>query len=206
MRPHHGARLDLRDVGPAVAEPAAEVDPGVVDPDARGPAARRSEEAANNLQDGVAEREDEEDAEAARQQHEGGGDRRHDQGEAGADDRELAVGARLRLGLQHLGRRHAAENSARMADDQSFRESLALSRLVDPMPTLEALARNTGTEVDDIVHHALVRYASDGAAALLALEPHALRELIAARRAEDWEKVRALIDWLAAGLDSAAWR
>ena len=93
-----------------------------------------------------------------------------------------------------------------MADDQNFRDSVALSRLVDPLPTLRALARNTGTEVDDVVHHALVRYASDGAAALLALEPLALNELIAATRAQDWAKVEALVEWLAAGLESQNWR
>jgi len=93
-----------------------------------------------------------------------------------------------------------------VADDQNFRDSVALSRLIDPMPTLEALAQNTGTEVDGVIHHALVRYASDGAAALLALEPTSLRELIAARRAEDWVKVASLIDWLEAGLDSENWR
>ena len=93
-----------------------------------------------------------------------------------------------------------------MAEDQNFRDAVALSRLADPMPTLEALARTTGTEVADVFHHALVRYASDGAEALLALEPRALRELIAARRAEDWTKVAAIIDWLEAGLESEHWR
>ena len=90
--------------------------------------------------------------------------------------------------------------------DENFQEAVRLSRLVDPMPTLDNLARNTGTDVADVVHHALVRYASDGAAALLAIEPRALRELIAARHAGDWDKVGALIDWLEAGLDSDAWR
>jgi hypothetical protein len=93
-----------------------------------------------------------------------------------------------------------------VADDQNFRDAVALSRLVDPMPSLEALARNTGTDVEGVVHHALVRYASDGAAALLALEPSSLRELIAARRAEDWAKVAAIIDWLEAGFESENWR
>ncbi len=67
--------------------------------------------------------------------------------------------------------------------NQNFRDSVALSRLVDPRPTLENLARNTGLTYDDVVHHALVRYASSGAEALLALEPRALNELIAARKA-----------------------
>ena len=87
--------------------------------------------------------------------------------------------------------------------NQNFRDSVALSRLVDPRPTLENLARNTGLAYKDVVHHALVRYASSGAEALLAWEPHALREVIAARKAEDWVKVGAIIDWLEAGLDSS---
>ena len=85
--------------------------------------------------------------------------------------------------------------------NQTFRDSVALSRLADPQPTLENLARNTGLTYEDVVHHALVRYASSGAEALLAWEPHALRELIAARKAEDWKKVAGIIDWLEAGLD-----
>jgi hypothetical protein len=84
--------------------------------------------------------------------------------------------------------------------DQNFRDSVALSRLVDPRPTLENLASNTGVSYEDVVHHALVRYASSGAEALLAWEPHALREVIVARKAEDWPKVAAIIDWLEAGL------
>ena len=90
--------------------------------------------------------------------------------------------------------------------DANFRDAVALSRLVNPRPTFENLARNTGTSYDDVVHHALVRYASSGAEALLAIDPPALRDLIAARRAEDWEKVASLIDWLEAGLEGKAWR
>jgi hypothetical protein len=89
--------------------------------------------------------------------------------------------------------------------NQNFRDSVALSRLVDPRPTLENLARNTALTYEDVVHHALVRYASSGAEALLAWEPQVLRELIAARKAADWKKVGAIIDWLEAGLDSREW-
>jgi hypothetical protein len=89
--------------------------------------------------------------------------------------------------------------------NHNFRTAVALSRLVDPHPTLENLARNTGLAYDDVVHHALVRYASSGAEALLAIEPQALRDLIAARKSEDWAKVAALIDWLEAGFDSSEW-
>jgi len=52
----------------------------------------------------------------------------------------------------------------------------------------------------------LVRYASSGAEALLAIEPMALRQLISARKAGDWAKVGAIIDWLEAGLKSPHWR
>lgn len=89
--------------------------------------------------------------------------------------------------------------------NQNFRAAAALSRLVDPRSTLENLAHNTGLTYEDVVHHALVRYASSGAEALLAIEPQALRDLIEARKAEDWAKVAALIDWLEAGLDSPGW-
>jgi len=95
-----------------------------------------------------------------------------------------------------------------MADgdgNENFRSDVALSRRVDPTPTLENLARNTGVSYDDVVHHALVRYASSGAEALLAVEPWALRQLIQARQAGDWEKVGSLIDWLEAGLESRRW-
>ncbi len=89
--------------------------------------------------------------------------------------------------------------------NQNFSDAVRLSRLVDPRPTLENLARNTGLTYDDVVHHALVRYASSGAEALLAWEPQALRDLIAARKASDWAAVGAIIDWLEAGLESDEW-
>ncbi len=83
----------------------------------------------------------------------------------------------------------------------TFRSDVELSKRVDPRPTLENLARSTGLPYDDVVHHALVRYASSGAEALLSIDPHALRRLIEARKAEDWTAVAGIIDWLEAGLN-----
>jgi hypothetical protein len=91
-------------------------------------------------------------------------------------------------------------------ENQNFRDDVALSRHVDPKPTLENLARSTGLTYEEVAHHALVRYASSGAEALLAIEPWALRQLIDARKAGDWAKVGSIIDWLEAGLESPHWR
>jgi len=73
------------------------------------------------------------------------------------------------------------------------------ARLVDPMPTFEALSEATGVPVEAIVHLALVRWASAGAEALLSVEPQVLDELIDARHREDWPAVTGIIDWLEAG-------
>jgi hypothetical protein len=83
---------------------------------------------------------------------------------------------------------------------QEFERQTELSRLVDPMPTFQKLSRTTGVPVDTLVHHALVRWASAGSEALMATEPQALRDLIDARRREDWPTVAGIIDWLEAGL------
>jgi hypothetical protein len=73
------------------------------------------------------------------------------------------------------------------------------ARLVDPMPTFEALSEATGVPVDTLLHYALVRWASAGSEALLSIEPQALRELVDARHREDWTAVAGIIDWLEAG-------
>jgi hypothetical protein len=86
------------------------------------------------------------------------------------------------------------------AEHREFKRTVDTSRLVDPMPTFRVLSANTGIPVEDLVHHALVRWASAGAEALMATAPLTLRELIEARRQEDWAKVGGIIDWLEAGL------
>jgi hypothetical protein len=53
--------------------------------------------------------------------------------------------------------------------------------------------------VDDLMHHALVRWVAAGSEALLAIEPRALQDLVEARKREDWAAVAGIIDWLAAG-------
>ena len=82
---------------------------------------------------------------------------------------------------------------------RAFAETVAASRLQDPRPTFERLSAETKIPVDDLIHHALVRWVSAGAEALLSLDPRVLDDLVAAREREDWQAVAGIIDWLRAG-------
>ncbi|HYW26463.1 MAG TPA: DUF6027 family protein [Terriglobales bacterium] len=86
----------------------------------------------------------------------------------------------------------------------NFRSAVADSRLIDPMPTFRRLSETTGVPVEDLVHHALARWASAGSEALLFIGPEVLRDLVAARRAGDWAKVAGIVDWLQAGWEQTA--
>lgn len=85
-------------------------------------------------------------------------------------------------------------------EHREFARQTELSSTVDPMPTFENLSKATGVPVDTLVHHALVRWTSAGAEALLAIQPQALTDLIDARKSEDWSKVAGIVDWLESGL------
>lgn len=85
-------------------------------------------------------------------------------------------------------------------EHRAFAEQTRAASAVDPLPTFRALSAETGVPVDALVHYALVRWASAGSEALLAVEPQVLRDLVAARGREDWPAVAGIIDWLEAGL------
>ena len=84
-------------------------------------------------------------------------------------------------------------------EHREFARTAEDALVVDPMPAFHALAEATGVPVDTLVHLALVRWASAGSEALMAIEPLVLRDLIAARAREDWIAVAGMIDWLEAG-------
>jgi len=84
-------------------------------------------------------------------------------------------------------------------EHREFAERAQGALAVDPMPTFRALAEATGIPVETLVHLALVRWASAGAEALMAIEPQALDDLVEARRREDWQAVAGIVDWLDAG-------
>ena len=83
-----------------------------------------------------------------------------------------------------------------------FRAEVAASRLTDPMPGIEVLAGELGLPVDDVVHHALVRWSSAGAEALMAAPPEMLVALRDAADAGDVDRVRGIVDALLSGWDS----
>ena len=82
---------------------------------------------------------------------------------------------------------------------RTFADAVEASRLQEWRPTFESLSTETTVPVDDLVHHALVRWVSAGSEALLSIEPAALRDLYAARDREDWAAVAGIVDWLRAG-------
>jgi hypothetical protein len=85
-------------------------------------------------------------------------------------------------------------------EHREFAAAVAASRLQDWRPTFENLSAATTVPVDDLVHHALVRWVSAGSEALLTVEPQALTDLFAARDREDWAAVAGIVDWLRAGV------
>ena len=86
-----------------------------------------------------------------------------------------------------------------MTDDTDFAAQVAAARLQDPEPTFETLSAFTDVPIGDLRHYALVKFVSAGSEAILACGPDPLRALVEARRAEDWERVAGIIDWIAAG-------
>jgi hypothetical protein len=84
-------------------------------------------------------------------------------------------------------------------EHRAFADAVAASGLQDPRATFERLSEQTGIPVDDLVHHALVRWVSAGSEALMSLEPRVLEQLVEARRREDWTAVAGIIDWLRSG-------
>lgn len=85
-------------------------------------------------------------------------------------------------------------------EHRDFARAVAGSLLADPAGTFANLSAATGVPEEALRHYALVRFASAGADAILALEPEALRRLVDARRREDWVAVAGIVDWLESGL------
>ena len=86
-----------------------------------------------------------------------------------------------------------------MTDHREFAAQVAAARMQDPQPTFARLSELTGVPLCDLEHYALVKFVTAGSEAILACGPDPLRDLIAAREAEDGPRVAGIIDWIAAG-------
>lgn len=92
----------------------------------------------------------------------------------------------------------------------NFKADVACYTSADPLPTIANLSRNTGIPVECLIRYVLVKYASSGADALLAMRPVALRQMeehVAAAEGEGsdaarlraYEALKSMIAWLALG-------
>lgn len=102
-----------------------------------------------------------------------------------------------------------------VADDEphaNFRRDVALRSPIDPLPSLTRLADSVGVPLGAVCRYALVRWLSAGSEALLELGPRWVRRLEEpvtraeqvgsdAARLAAYQELRALLGWLAAGLD-----
>lgn len=98
------------------------------------------------------------------------------------------------------------------ADDPhaNFKEEVALYSIVDPLPTLENLSKDTGIPVPALIRYILVKYTASGSDTVLAMTPYALRQMQAhvnkaetadttEARLKAYEALRQMISWLSAG-------
>ena len=98
------------------------------------------------------------------------------------------------------------------ADDPhaNFKEEVALYSVVDPLPTLENLSKDTGIPVPALIRYILVKYTASGSDAVLAMTPYVLRQMQAhVNKAETadtvdarlaaYESLRQMIQWLTMG-------
>ncbi len=101
--------------------------------------------------------------------------------------------------------------------DAGFRALVAEYSRIDPLPTLETLARHKQIPVGAIVRFVLARYAVSGSEALLEMGPRVARQMddvIRAAEAADTDEARlaayralsAIVRWLLVPLDDPNWR
>lgn len=92
----------------------------------------------------------------------------------------------------------------------NFKEEVALYSVVDPLPTLENLSKETGIPVPALIRYILVKYTASGSDAVLAMTPYALRQMqdhinkaegkdTTKARLKAYEALRYMVRWLSTG-------
>ena len=98
----------------------------------------------------------------------------------------------------------------------NFKAEVACYTVHDPLPTLQRLSAGTGVPVESIVRYVLVKYATSGSDALLAMTPIVFRQMQdiierAELRPEQgradaklaaYESLKKIVQWLALGAES----
>ena len=96
--------------------------------------------------------------------------------------------------------------------DANFKADIAAHAPLDPLSTIGNLSRSIDVPVGALVHYVLARWATEGSGGLLELGPRMARRLrepfLAAEtadtdeaRAEAYETVRQMVEWLNLPLD-----
>jgi hypothetical protein len=106
---------------------------------------------------------------------------------------------------------HPYEDSWEEDDPHAnFKEEVALYSVIDPLPTLENLSKDTGIPIPALIRYILVKYTASGSDAVLAMTPYALRQMqdhvdkaenadTDEARLAAYEALRQMISWLAMG-------
>ncbi|MAT97311.1 MAG: hypothetical protein CL608_09230 [Anaerolineaceae bacterium] len=92
----------------------------------------------------------------------------------------------------------------------NFKEEVALYSVVDPLPTLENLSKDTGIPVPALIRYILVKYTASGSDAVLAMTPYVLRQMqdhfdeaetanTIEARLKAYEALRQMVHWLTIG-------
>jgi uncharacterized protein DUF6027 len=101
--------------------------------------------------------------------------------------------------------------------DANFRQLVAEYSRIDPLPTLETLARHKNIPVGALVRFVVARYATSGSDALLEMGPRVVRQMADivkraegtgtdAARLEAYHALKGIVSWLVVPLDDPGWR
>ena len=101
--------------------------------------------------------------------------------------------------------------------DASFRQLVAEYSRIDPLPTLEMLARHKNIPVGALIRFVVARYATSGSDALLEMGPRVVRQMqdvvdraevtgTDAARLEAYGALKAIVSWLMLPLEDRNWR
>ena len=102
-------------------------------------------------------------------------------------------------------------DSWELADPHAnFKADVACYTTADPIPTLENLSRGTGIPLGCLIRYVLVKYATSGSDALLAIDPIVFRQMrehvrgaerdgSEAAKLKAYEALKAMIAWLEIG-------